>query len=69
MLAWIICIGTFLGGLAAQMDFSKAGDLLIFIDDAQLKTLEEMMAERGYLDGSAMANVFNMLRPRENLFS
>ena len=51
--------------LAAQMDFSKAGDLLIFIDDAQLKTLEEMMTERGYLDGSSMANVFNMLRPRD----
>jgi polyhydroxyalkanoate synthase len=51
--------------LAAQMDFSKAGDLLVFIDDAQLKALEEMMTERGYLDGSAMANVFNMLRPRD----
>jgi polyhydroxyalkanoate synthase len=51
--------------LAAQMDFSKAGDLLVFIDDAQLKTLEEMMTERGYLDGSSMANVFNMLRPRD----
>ncbi len=23
------------------------------------------MAERGYLDGSRMANVFNMLRPRD----
>jgi polyhydroxyalkanoate synthase len=51
--------------LAAQMDFSKAGDLLVFIDDAQLKALEEMMTERGYLDGSSMANVFNMLRPRD----
>jgi polyhydroxyalkanoate synthase len=51
--------------LAAQVDFSKAGDLLVFIDDAQLKALEEMMAERGYLDGSRMANVFNMLRPRD----
>ena len=30
----------------------------------QLKALEEMMAERGYLDGSRMATVFNMLRPR-----
>ncbi len=50
---------------AAQADFTKAGDLLLFIDDAQLKSLEEMMAERGYLDGSRMATVFNMLRPRD----
>lgn len=51
--------------LAAQADFSKAGDLSLFIDEAQLKALEEMMAERGYLDGSRMATVFNMLRPRD----
>ncbi len=51
--------------LAAQTDFTKAGDLLLFIDDAQLKALEEMMAEKGYLDGSRMATVFNMLRPRD----
>ena len=51
--------------LTAQVDFSDAGDLLIFIDDTQLKSLEEMMAEQGYLDGSRMATVFNMLRPRD----
>ena len=51
--------------LAAQVDFSEAGDLLVFIDDAQLNSLEEMMAENGYLDGSRMAAVFNMLRPRD----
>lgn len=51
--------------LTAQVDFSKAGDLLVFIDDSQLKSLEEMMAENGYLDGSRMAAVFNMLRPRD----
>jgi polyhydroxyalkanoate synthase len=51
--------------LTAQVDFSEAGDLLIFIDDTQLKSLEEMMAEQGYLDGSRMAAVFNMLRPRD----
>ena len=51
--------------LAAQGDFSEAGDLLGFIDDTQLKALEEMMAEQGYLDGSRMAAVFNMLRPRD----
>jgi polyhydroxyalkanoate synthase len=51
--------------LTTQVDFTKAGDLKLFIDDAQLKTIEEMMAERGYLDGSRMATVFNMLRPRD----
>jgi polyhydroxyalkanoate synthase len=50
---------------AAQVDFTKAGDLLLFIDDAQLKALEEMMAERGFLDGSRMATVFNLLRPKD----
>jgi polyhydroxyalkanoate synthase len=51
--------------LTAQVDFTEAGDLLVFIDDAQLRSLEEMMAEQGYLDGSRMAAVFNMLRPRD----
>ena len=50
---------------AAQVDFANAGDLLVFIDDTQLKALEEMMAEHGYLEGARMAAVFNMLRPRD----
>ncbi|HJZ42539.1 MAG TPA: class I poly(R)-hydroxyalkanoic acid synthase [Hyphomicrobiaceae bacterium] len=50
---------------AAQVDFTNAGDLMLFIDDTQLKALEEMMAERGYLDGSRMATVFNLLRPKD----
>ena len=50
---------------AAQVDFTKAGDLQLFIDDEQLKNLEAMMAEKGYLDGARMATVFNMLRPRD----
>jgi polyhydroxyalkanoate synthase len=51
--------------LAAQVDFADAGDLLVFIDDTQIKALEAMMAEQGYLDGSRMAAVFNMLRPKD----
>ncbi len=51
--------------LATQIDFKLAGDLLLFTDNEQLEALNELMSERGYLDGSRMANVFNMLRPRD----
>ena len=51
--------------LTTQVDFQHAGDLKVFTDDAQLAALEDMMAERGYLDGSRMATVFNMMRPRD----
>jgi len=51
--------------LATQIDFTYAGDLLLFTDEDQLKALNELMTEKGYLDGSRMANVFNMLRPRD----
>ena len=51
--------------LTTQVDFSKAGDLLLFTDDQQLDSLEQVMADRGFLDGSRMANVFNLMRPRD----
>ena len=54
---------------AAQVDFRHAGDLKLFIDDAQLETLDKMMAEHGYLDAAKMATVFNMLRPRDLIWN
>ncbi len=51
--------------LAAQTDFSKAGDLLVFIDDGQLKALDEVMDKAGFLDGARMSAVFNSLRPKD----
>lgn len=51
--------------LTTQVDFSLAGDLLLFTDDSQLDSLDALMTERGFLDGSRMANVFNMMRPRD----
>ena len=51
--------------LAAQTDFSQAGDLLVFIDDEQLKALDEVMAKAGFLDGARMSTVFNSLRPKD----
>jgi polyhydroxyalkanoate synthase len=50
---------------ATQVDFSDAGDMQIFVDEAKLAALEEAMAKTGYLEGVKMANTFNMLRPNE----
>ena len=36
---------------AAQVDFTHAGDLKVFVDEEQLEALEKRMAERGYLEG------------------
>ena len=52
-----------------QVDFSKAGELSVFVDEQQIRTLEEQMAERGYLDGARMAGAFNMLRPNDLIWS
>jgi polyhydroxyalkanoate synthase subunit PhaC len=48
-----------------QVDFTHAGDLKVFVDEAQVKAVEAMMTARGYLEGSRMANAFNMLRPND----
>ena len=50
---------------AAQVDFTHAGDLKVFVDEDQVAALEQKMAERGYLDSAAMASVFNMLRSND----
>ncbi len=51
--------------LVAQKDFTKAGDLKLFIDENQLQSIAKMMDEKGYLEGDKMATVFNMLRPKD----
>jgi len=50
---------------AAQVDFTYAGDLLVFVDEERIKQLEEHMNKQGYLEASSMANAFNMLRSND----
>jgi polyhydroxyalkanoate synthase len=50
---------------AAQVDFTYAGDLLVFVDEERVKQLETHMKEQGYLEASRMANTFNMLRSND----
>jgi polyhydroxyalkanoate synthase len=50
-------------------DFEEAGELGVFIDEEQLKALEERMGKRGFLDGREMATTFNMLRANDLIWS
>lgn len=51
--------------LTTQVDFTHGGDLKVFISEDQIKAIEEKMAESGFLEGSSMANVFNMMRSND----
>jgi polyhydroxyalkanoate synthase len=53
----------------ALLDFSIPGELGVFIDEAQVQNLERRMNERGYLEGSEMAETFNMLRANDLIWS
>jgi polyhydroxyalkanoate synthase subunit PhaC len=55
--------------LAAQVDFTHAGDLLVFVDEDQITSLERDMQAAGVLEGSKMAMAFNMLRSNDLIWS
>ncbi|WP_066800461.1 PHA/PHB synthase family protein [Sphingomonas soli] len=52
----------------AQVDFSEAGDLSMFVDDDQLALIQSLGGE-GFLDGRYMATTFNLLRGRDLIWS
>jgi polyhydroxyalkanoate synthase len=54
---------------AAQTDFTEAGELTLFIDEDQVRFLENMMAEQGYLDSRQMASAFQLLRSNDLIWS
>ena len=54
---------------AAQTDFTEPGELALFIDHSQMRVLEGMMWDRGYLSADQMAGAFQMLRSNDLVWS
>ncbi len=72
-LAWMAAVGddriksaTF---LVTMLDFKEAGELGVFIDESQLRVLEDKAEHRGVLDDAKTAATFNMLRANDLIWS
>ncbi|MBZ9647401.1 class I poly(R)-hydroxyalkanoic acid synthase [Sphingobium sp. 3R8] len=52
----------------AQVDFAQAGDLTLFVDDEQMKLVDQLSAG-GFMDGRYMAATFNLLRGRDLIWN
>src|ERR687894_281029 len=55
--------------MVALQDFTEVGETEVFIDEPQIEFMEQQMLERGYLDNRKMANMFNLLRSNDLIWS
>lgn len=55
--------------MAAQTDFTEAGELQLFINESQLHFLDDVMWAEGYLDAQQMSGAFQMLRANDLIWS
>jgi len=55
--------------VVSLQDFSHVGDTAIFMGEENIDFIEEQMMQRGYLDSREMANMFNLLRANDLIWS
>lgn len=55
--------------MVSLQDFTDVGDTAVFMDEPQVEFMEQQMMERGYLDNRKMANMFNLLRSNDLIWS
>lgn len=55
--------------LTTLLDFEKAGDLKIFLDEEQINQIDKKMFEKGILEGKEMQQTFSLLRANDLIWS
>jgi len=55
--------------LTTQLDFTEAGELMLFVNEGQINFLENLMWNQGYLDSRLMGGAFQLLRSNDLIWS
>jgi polyhydroxyalkanoate synthase len=55
--------------LTTLIDFEKAGEMKLFIDDAQLALMNQEMDEKGFLPADTLKRTFSLLRSNDLIWS
>ncbi|HSS65157.1 MAG TPA: alpha/beta fold hydrolase [Gammaproteobacteria bacterium] len=55
--------------LTTQLDFTEAGELMLFVNEGQINFLESLMWNQGYLDSKHMGGAFQLLRSNDLIWS
>ncbi|MGZ9097754.1 MAG: class I poly(R)-hydroxyalkanoic acid synthase [Micavibrio sp.] len=55
--------------LTTLIDFKEAGDIRVFIDDAQITMLEQDMQQKGYFDARNLKDTFSLLRANDLIWT
>lgn len=55
--------------LTTLLDFHRAGDMKVFIDESQLQAIEHRMNRQGFLDSGVLQKTFSILRANDLIWS